>query len=836
MRSPIRQLICLGICAAFLVTSLPASFVYANDIALPKPGTMVHLSRFFSPAILKGIKVHPDNPFKFEFVLDVGNGRDHSLQDESTKLIKYFLASLTIPEEDLWVNLSPYEKDRIVPEAFGKTEMGRDLLAQDYILKQITASLMYPEGAIGKKFWKSVYEEVFKKFGATNVPVSTFNKVWIVPEKAVVYENAKAGTAYVVESKLKVMLEEDYLALSHAVIPAEAGIHSKMDPRLSPAGTASLKHSGVTSGIIREIVIPALTREVNEGKNFAQLRQVYNSLILATWYKKKIKESILNQVYSDRNKIAGVNIADPQEKQRIYEQYLQAFKKGAYNFIKEEQDPISQQMIPRKYFSGGMKIGMSRAMIVVNKAPNRLLSNIPGSKFLRLVTLGLALCSGAACTTREFSGGVVNEEMSQYNSNEQRVIMLLDKAKGTLETDAKTALFELVHFDPKGINNSVLLMRLHALGNPHAVGQLKIFIDQGKYEAAREYIYNMQLGNNEDAYRKKSAVIIIAAINTRQYEDHWQYVDTKLDEYPDDKAFENIAIVKAYTGSISVAMGLIRRKVAFDISKIYGFFDGNPRDIMLFGAYVAYGAKADIIQLILDHIFSGKDTTNIQYLIFTISSSEKDKFKRALALPRYRNAEIPQDAWSVKLLADLGLPKAVAALRHLPVVNENPQGDDIRMRAQSFTDSELAAYVKTHSPKPTKQIFNSLNGKRITIRIMQYYLNAGFSFDEVLGAYMTSTGLPFENLIRWLPVVDPLSQHFSRLDFELAQSHFDRGEQFQREKFLLLVKMLVSGHPQAGKLLGSHIQGNWDLLGELLDLKILLSWVLTLQHTLKNML
>ena len=35
------------------------------------------------------------------------------------------------------------------------------------------------------------------------------------------------------------------------------------------------------SQIIREIVIPALTKEVNEGKNFTQLRQVYNSLILA---------------------------------------------------------------------------------------------------------------------------------------------------------------------------------------------------------------------------------------------------------------------------------------------------------------------------------------------------------------------------------------------------------------------------------------------------------------------------------------------------------------------------------------------------------------------------
>ena len=91
--------------------------------------------------------------------------------------------------------------------------MGRDLLAQDYLLKQLTASLIYPEDATGKEFWNRIYAEAAEKFGTTNIPVNTFNKVWIVPEKAVVYENAKAATAYVVESKLKVMLEEDYLAL-----------------------------------------------------------------------------------------------------------------------------------------------------------------------------------------------------------------------------------------------------------------------------------------------------------------------------------------------------------------------------------------------------------------------------------------------------------------------------------------------------------------------------------------------------------------------------------------------------------------------------------------------
>src|SRR4051812_13475186 len=82
--------------------------VYADaPPQLPAPGVMVHLSSPMNPPILKGIKVNPNNPFRFEFIMDVGDGspvpnkgeETSPLREESTKLIKYFLASLTIPEK-----------------------------------------------------------------------------------------------------------------------------------------------------------------------------------------------------------------------------------------------------------------------------------------------------------------------------------------------------------------------------------------------------------------------------------------------------------------------------------------------------------------------------------------------------------------------------------------------------------------------------------------------------------------------------------------------------------------------------------------------------------------
>src|SRR4051812_8515575 len=155
----IQKIIITIVLAAFLGSSIQMP-VHAQSVAIdpvpfmPKPGTMVHLSGAYTPAYLKGIIIHPEDALKFDFIIYKGDQPLSQVQkrEEYTKLAKYFLASLAIPDQDQWVNLSPYEKDRIIKDNFGQTQMGRDLLAQDYVLKQITASLIYPQDALGKKF------------------------------------------------------------------------------------------------------------------------------------------------------------------------------------------------------------------------------------------------------------------------------------------------------------------------------------------------------------------------------------------------------------------------------------------------------------------------------------------------------------------------------------------------------------------------------------------------------------------------------------------------------------------------------------------------------------
>ena len=136
------------------------------------------------------------------------------------------------------------------------------------------------------------------------------------------------------------MLEEDYLA------------QKLLGKRMNTPGS-NVPVQNISKQVMREIVVPAVEKEVNEDKNFAQLRQIFYSLILAQWYQDVFKRSILNKDYSGRNKVAGIDLSDPKNKDRIYHQYLSAYKRGVFNYIKEETDRISQQPVPRKYFSGG---------------------------------------------------------------------------------------------------------------------------------------------------------------------------------------------------------------------------------------------------------------------------------------------------------------------------------------------------------------------------------------------------------------------------------------------------------------------------------------------------
>ncbi|MCA9403508.1 MAG: methyltransferase domain-containing protein, partial [Candidatus Omnitrophica bacterium] len=469
--APVRVLTGLVLVSFIGVGVTPTPAVAGESIfaPMPRPGTMVSTTERFVPTLLKGIMINPTEPFQLDFIVDTGHRsrRDEGLEEEKIRLIKYFMAALTVPEDDLWVNLSPFEQQRIIPEKFGYTDMGRDLLAQDYLLKQLTATLMYPEKELGHNFWDRIYKQAQARFGTTDIPVNTFNKVWIIPEEAVVYEQGNA--AYIVNTRLKVMLEEDYIALDKNLAQRTQAV---------PAEKDESEVNSLASEVIREVILPAIEDEVNYGKNFATLRQIYHSLILAAWYKESIKTSLINQLYSDQNKVNGIDIDDKEVKDRIYRQYIEAFQEGVYSYIREEFDPVTQEVIPRKYFSGGVRFRMSIREGVISRTSDAAVLSAPVGD-TEVVQVGLLNTDRRRRDQAVLATRTQDLRADQVRPEEFEAVV--DEYLGQLSRSGETSSFDRGQWlrgrGPSGTVNSLLVLRTRD-GNrivglaSHRIGQI----------------------------------------------------------------------------------------------------------------------------------------------------------------------------------------------------------------------------------------------------------------------------------------------------------------------------------------------------------------------------
>ena len=76
---------------------IPPSTLHAQGVPfLPEAGVMVPLSPAFRPAILLGLRVDPNDPFKLNFLINKEDNNvidERTFKDEADRLIKYFGSS-----------------------------------------------------------------------------------------------------------------------------------------------------------------------------------------------------------------------------------------------------------------------------------------------------------------------------------------------------------------------------------------------------------------------------------------------------------------------------------------------------------------------------------------------------------------------------------------------------------------------------------------------------------------------------------------------------------------------------------------------------------------------
>jgi len=215
----------------------------AQDNGLPIPNALLSISKPHAEPVMVGFKFDPQKPYDMEFLFDSGDEKSVA-PAVSQRLIRMFFAALTVPENKLWVNLSPFEADRVIEPSVATTELGDAFLSQDYLLKQLSSSLTVPDTDTGKAYWAIM----------NGTKTDARNKIWIIPGHIELYDGA--DTVAVTNATLKVQTESDYLASQGKAV-----------------------NDAQNTKALQQSILPVIEKEVNGGAQFSQLRSNESSRI-----------------------------------------------------------------------------------------------------------------------------------------------------------------------------------------------------------------------------------------------------------------------------------------------------------------------------------------------------------------------------------------------------------------------------------------------------------------------------------------------------------------------------------------------------------------------------
>lgn len=236
-----------------------------------------------------------------------------SVEATTDTLMEYFLTGVVLPDECFWVNLQPGASDRIIDPGLEGTDVGRILLEADLQLKKDMAAFLSPECDEGRVYWNKMYKKAAQLFGSEDVAINAVTRPWIVPGEIIIRESDTS--AYIYKASLDVMLEQDHIAET---------VFQFDDDRYRALNEYSAE-------LVREMILPALTRIVNSSERYAAARQVYYSLVLSRWFKTKFSGS--QKGYAaliDTRNLAGLSSRKHWSKETYYRAYQDSFSSGEF--------------------------------------------------------------------------------------------------------------------------------------------------------------------------------------------------------------------------------------------------------------------------------------------------------------------------------------------------------------------------------------------------------------------------------------------------------------------------------------------------------------------------
>jgi hypothetical protein len=240
---------------------------------------------------------------KYAFRAPATPGRDST--DGAGAILDSFEALnvwMTLNPSKFWVNLNPGEPNRIIDKDLAATDVGHVLLQSDLDLKESGAKLIDPSTALGKKFWDRMDAAGLRKFCTRN---------WIVPMQASVRESG--SDLYILDAPLEVKSEGEDFQLP--------GSSDDTCPADSKAAVE----------IYRSVILPELTRVVNESPEYTDLRRVFISRVAAEWYRQRMaKDGTAADFGVDSNDASTLESAVAWNPKDIFDKYVKEINGTTY--------------------------------------------------------------------------------------------------------------------------------------------------------------------------------------------------------------------------------------------------------------------------------------------------------------------------------------------------------------------------------------------------------------------------------------------------------------------------------------------------------------------------
>lgn len=255
-----------------------------------------------------------------------------------------FFVWLALPSNTFWVNLNPNEPERIINSELGKTDAGRIMLEADLQMKKTVAKLLHPDSKLGKAFWDKVYAYA----GARGLNRTCFGfRQWIVPGEVKVWTNNTS--IYIVKATLDVKMESDYMALKGETNPMSV-CPPDADPELQ----------SYAESLFRKMILPEVIKQVNTAPEYRDIRSIFNSRIIAEWYKTQHRttgQAAFASLIGQGNAAKWYS-KTPWQPKDTFNRYVKSVKQGEFKITRTTKTTQGNYMYTevRTYFYGGVDL------------------------------------------------------------------------------------------------------------------------------------------------------------------------------------------------------------------------------------------------------------------------------------------------------------------------------------------------------------------------------------------------------------------------------------------------------------------------------------------------